>query len=89
MKYIRFYGSNGYCGCEYEEYVAFEDDITEAQLDEYSNELCDENAETYEYVETGWGESFESEEDQEYYYESARDYSGWDYVSKEEYEENT
>ena len=85
MIYVRFYGGNGYSGCNYEEYVAFEDDIDEQSINEYSNELCDENAETYEYVETGWGESFESEEDQEYYYESARDCSGWDDVSQEEY----
>ena len=26
MRYVRFYGSNGYCGTDYEEYVAYVDD---------------------------------------------------------------
>lgn len=88
MIYVRFYGGNGYCGCDYEEYVAFNDDIDEQDLDEYSNELCYENAETYEYVVTGWNEDWESEEDREWYYEDALGYANWDYCSQEEYEEN-
>lgn len=89
MRYVRFYGNNGYCGTDYEEYVAFEDDVTIQELDEYSHDLCYENAETFEYMVTGWGESWESAEDEEEYYENALEYGGWEFVTRVEYEENT
>ena len=88
MKYVRFYGGNGYCGCDYEEYQSFEDDILESLIDEYSKDLAYENAEAFEYIVTGWGNSWESEEDRDSYYENAFDYCGWDYCSEEEFKEN-
>lgn len=88
MKYVRFYGGNGYCGCDYEEYVAFEDDESPAIIDAYSNELAYENAESYEYVVTGYDEDFDTVEERDEYYEDAYSYCGWDYCSKEEFEEN-
>lgn len=88
MIYVRFYGGNGYCGCDYEEYEAFSDNYPVDMIDDYSNELAYDNAETFEYVVTGWGEDWESEEDRDWYYETALDYCGWDYCSQEEYEEN-
>lgn len=89
MKYVRFYGGNGYCGCDYEEYQSFEDDVTEEIIEAYSSDLAYENAETYEYVVTGWDESWDSEEDRDNYYEDALSYCGWDYCSEEEFEENS
>lgn len=88
MKYVRFSGGNGYCGCDYEVYEKFEDDITEKDLNEISDGLAYENAETYEHVATGWNEDWESEEDMESYYDDALSYSSWNYCSEEEYEEN-
>ena len=88
MKYVRFYGGNGYCGCDYEEYVMFDDDCPEDEIENYSSQLAYENAETYEYVVTGWNEDWESEEDREWYYEDVLGYCGWDYCSQEEFEES-
>lgn len=89
MKYVRFYGNNGFCGTDYEEYVTFEDDVSENEIDEISNEYAYENAETYEYMKDGWDPQGESEEDEEWYYENAIESCGWDYCSEEEYKENT
>ena len=89
MKYIRFYGGNGYCGCDYEYYESFGDDTSENEIETYATELGYENAESYEYVATGWNEDFETEDDRQEYYEDALSYCGWDYCTKEEFEENT
>lgn len=88
MKYVRFYGGNGYCGCDYEDYVVFDDNCPEREIDDYSEQLAYENAENFEYVVTGWNSDFETEDDRELYYEDALSYCGWDYCSKEEFEEN-
>lgn len=88
MKYVHFSGSNEYCGTDYDEYVVFEDDYSESKICEYSDELAYSNAESYEYMETGWDSDFESEDDREAYYDNAMTYCSWDYCSKEEYEEN-
>lgn len=88
MKYVRFYGGNGYCGCDYEYYEEFPDDIPESELNIISQDYAYENAESFEYVVTGWGESWESPEDRDDYYDSIFDYCGWDYCSQEEFEEN-
>ena len=74
MKYVRFYGNNGYCGTDYEEYVAFEDDVL---------------AEDYEYMKDAWSPEYVSEEDEQWYYDNAIEHCGWDYCSEEEYKENT
>lgn len=88
MKYVHFWGSTGYAGTDYEEYVEFEDDALDGDIEGYSEELNYENAETYEYVARGWAEDWESDEDREEYYETAAEYAGWEYVTKEEYNEN-
>ena len=88
MKYVRFYGGNGYCGCDYEEYHVFDDDMSESEIETYAIELGYENAENYEYVVTGYDEDFETEDDRQQYYEDALSYCGWDYCTKEEFEEN-
>ena len=89
MKYVRFYGNNGYCGTDYEEYVAFDDDVSENEIEDISNDYAYENAETYDYMEHGWNSQWESEEDEEWYYDNAMGYCGWHYCSEEEYKENT
>ena len=88
MKYVRFWGGNGYCGCDYEEYVAFEDNITDKEIDAYSNDIGYQNAESYEYMLTGRMD-WDSEEDMENYYDDALSYCGWDYCSEAEFNENT
>lgn len=86
MKYIKFYGGNGYCGCDFEQYEVYEDDVTKETLAEIAYDLANDNAQSYEYIVTGWDEDFESEEEKESYYEDIE--YGWEEVTKEEYEEN-
>ena len=88
MKYVRFSGGNGYCGCDYEEYVMFDDDCPEDEIENYSIELAYQHAESFEYVESSWDSDFEDENDREMYYENALSYCGWDYCSEEEFNEN-
>ena len=86
MKYIRFYGSTGYAGTDYEDYeVYYDDDISSDELDQESEERGYANAEDYEYMVTGWNSDWESEDDREQYYSDALDYSGWEEIDEEEY----
>lgn len=86
MKYVKFTCDTPFCGTEKEEYLAFEDTVTEEELYEILDDMIYENAESFEYCATGWDEDFKSEEDREAYYE---DCSGeWKFVSEEEYYEN-
>ena len=89
MIYVRYWGGNGYCGCDYEEYYAYDnDEITEAEIEQNATEMAYTNAEQYEHVVTGWNQDWESDEEREDYYDNALGYCGWDYCSKEEYEDN-
>lgn len=86
MAYVKFSGGNGYCGCDFEEYVKFDYDVDEDFLDDCLNDLVHDNAETFSYVATGWDGDWESEEEEERYYE---DCSGsWEIITEEEYGEN-
>lgn len=86
MKYVKFMCETPFCGTELEEYCAFEDNITEEELDDILNDMVYDNAQSFEYCATGWGSDFESEEEREAYYEDCC--GSWVYISKEEYEEN-
>lgn len=83
MKYVHFSGSNGYCGTDYDEYVMFDDDCPESEIENYSAELAYRCAEEFEYL-AYWND----EEDVEIYYENALSYCGWDYCTEEEYLKN-
>ena len=80
-RYIKFTGSNGYCGCDFETYEKFEDDATSKYLDDYGYDLAKDNAESYE-----GNFDFEDDEELEEYYENI-DWN-WEEVSEEEYNEN-
>lgn len=86
MKYIKINFGNEYCGCDGEKYLAFEDDSTEEEIDEYAYELAIENANSYSYLYTGWENDFEDEDDEENYYSNIEFF--WEEVSKEEWIEN-
>ncbi len=47
MKYVKFKGGNGYCGCDYEEYEKFPDTTTEKELENLAHEKGVDNAESY------------------------------------------
>lgn len=86
MKYVKFSGGNGYCGCDFEEYIAFPDDTTKVFLDDMLQDKIFDNADAFSYVATGWGDDFESDEEREAYFEDCE--GVWEYVTKEEFEEN-
>lgn len=90
--YIHFSFSNGYCGCDEEDYICrtiANDDISQQAIDDSIQEEFEdkmyEYLEEYEYIATGWGEDWESEEDREEYYQGG--YCGWEYITEEEYHE--
>lgn len=85
MRYIKFEGGTRYCGTDFESYEAYEE-IEDSVLDEIAIDLAQDNAESYEYLETGWDEDFEDEEDRENYYADA--YCNWTEITEEEYKEH-
>lgn len=96
MRYIKFSGGTGFCGCDFEEYMEF-DSITDEQLNEYTDELIYDNANSYADIEIDYDiceDNYDSEEEyraaffeaEEAYYNEA--YGTWEEISKEEYEEN-
>lgn len=66
MRYIIATFSNGYCGCDVEEYWAFPDDATDSYIDEYLGETIGDYAESY----MPCNLEFEDEQDEEFYYEN-------------------
>lgn len=85
MRYIIVNRSNGYCGCDGEEYYAFPDVATDRDIDKYVEEGMYDYAASYSYLVRGWGKDWESEEEAEYYYSNC--YFVWEEISKEEAEE--
>ena len=91
MRYIRFEGDTPYCGTSFETYMAFDDDVADDYLDELAEEFVSTNAESYEYLATGWDTDDIPDEELE---QTLEDYhlsceGSWLEVSKEEYIENT
>lgn len=80
--FVRINYSNGYCGCD-ESKVMEVENIEEAEA--YAVEDLDEYADSYAYVDTGWGVGFESEEEEEAYYENCTFYI--EEITEEEYQE--
>ena len=70
-RYIVATRSNGYYGCDSTEFLIFPEGTYDAEIDFYLNEGMHDYAESYAHVKTGWGEDFESEEDEEAYYMNA------------------
>lgn len=69
MRYIVVEFSNGYAGCDSQEYLIFSDNTTDSEIDVYCSEMLYEYAETYSYVARGWGNNW-TEEDEDLYYEN-------------------
>ncbi len=86
MRYIHFWGSTGYCGTNYHELRAFEEEVKDDVINAISEELAQDNARTYAHLVTGWDDNFESKDEEEQYYENIYDYCGYDEVSAEEYQ---
>lgn len=87
MKYYVFKGGTPYCGTDFEEYVAFGDEVTEKELADYAEELAIGQADSFEYLVTGWDNENEyNEEDLEYFRNDTIENTYWEEISKEEYE---
>jgi hypothetical protein len=87
MFYFRFTADTPYCGTEATDYRIFKERPTDAELDAMAADFGQMNAESYEYLVTGWLEDedeFDEEALENYYAEC---YSGWEEITKEEYEE--
>lgn len=54
MKYFRFCANTPYSGTEQERYLAFPDNVTEEELEEYAEEMAHNNGESFEYLVFGW-----------------------------------
>lgn len=87
MKYYVFKGSTPCCGTDFEEYVAFGDEVTEKELTDYAEELAIGQADSFEYLITGWNNENEyDEEDLEYFRNDTIENTYWEEISEEEYE---
>lgn len=87
-RYIVVTRSNGYCGCDNEEYYVFPEGTADNEIDEYIEEGMYDYALQYEYLIRGWGNDWASEEDEEEYYSNC----GFDWheateEEREDYEE--
>ena len=86
MRYYVFKGSTSYCGTEFEDYVAFGDEVTEEELADYAEELAINQADSFEYLVTGWDNENEyDEEDLEYFRNDTIENTHWEEISEEEY----
>lgn len=88
MKYYKFVADTPYCGTSMTTYEAYEKEPTEKELDDTAAELCQENAESYEYLVTGWDvdEDEDYEEELDFYYQDCT--CTWVEISETEYREN-
>jgi len=79
-QFVKYKGGNGYCGCDYEEYVVYEKPKTEEELKQISEEKCEENASSHcDVMDEVDREEFDTDQEYEEACESER----------MEYEENT
>jgi hypothetical protein len=91
MFYFRFTADTPYCGTELVDYQKFKERPTDAELDEIAEDLARSNAESFEYLVTGWNDDNFDDEDEEaeaienYY---ADCYGSWEEITEEEFEEN-
>ncbi len=86
MFYFRFTANTPYCGTENTNYREFKERPTKAELDEMAEEFGRLNAESYEYLVTGWDyDEYETEEILEDYYADC--FGGWEEITEEEYKE--
>ena len=90
MRYFEFIAETPYLGAKTTDYYAFEDNITTEELEQIAEELKVQNAESYEYMVTGWDDDEYEDEDErqealdEYYADCCCTYEE---ITKEEYEE--
>ena len=94
MLYVKFILDTAYCGTENIVKHKYENSYTDEDIEKEFLEEVRTNAESYEYLLTGWNnENFddlseeEVEDELENYYNSAEENSYWEYITKEEYDD--
>ena len=94
MRYIKFEGGTGFCGCDFTEFHVFEDSAKDSVLDDMAAEYARDNGESYLDIERFYSiyrEDFDSEEEyKDAYYQAEEDYFGdcycdWTELTREEY----
>lgn len=90
MFYFRFTADTPYTGTENTDYREFEERPTDAELDDMAEEFGQLNAESFEYLVTGWeGDNYEDKDEEatalEFYYEDCT--GTWEEITEEEYNE--
>lgn len=78
-RYICFSFSNGYCGCDIQEFIAFPSDYSDKNVSNYGNDMLNDYAEDY-------CPASLDENDKEVYYENCS--FSWEDISEEEWKEN-
>ena len=92
MFYFRFTADTPYCGTENTDYREFKERPTDAELDEMAEEFGQLNAESFEYLVTGWDDDNFEDKDEEaealdnYYADCI---GTWEEISAKEFEENS
>lgn len=92
MKYYKITTSTIYCGTSNEHYIASQEPMSEEELQNTVEELTRENAESFEYLMTGWDdeniEGMSEDEVQAMLDDYYADCSGeWQEISESEYKE--
>lgn len=82
-KYIYARGGNGYCGCDWDEYLEVDDDLSDEEIDALVDNIAFDWAEGY-----ADRVDFESNEDEEEYYENICAYTCWEEISYDEFIRN-
>lgn len=83
MIYVHAEFDNGYrTGCE-DNYYEFTDEVTAEEIEQTIREDANEYFANWEYLATGWDSGFDSDEDEQEYYDGCS-YS-WEYITEEEY----
>lgn len=88
MVYFRFTADTPYCGTDNTDYRAFKERPTDTELDDMAEEFGQLNAESYDYLVTGWkGDNFDDEDEEA---EALNDYYAectgtWEEITEEEY----
>lgn len=88
MFYYRFWADTEFCGTETDEYVSYETEQTDEELDEDCLDWAQSIHESYEHLVTVWDASDMSDEELEeaidLYYSNCT--CGWHEITKEEFE---
>ena len=85
MRYIKFYGTNGYCGGDYEDWMIFDDNTPDHVIDGVSIDLAIDNADMYEDNILNYNNPF-ADKEYEKYIDNAIEYADWKEISKNEYD---